>query len=102
MILNPMNWLNRRGEGRSRRVLLDYFAVLLLLVPSASLRAADNALSEAEARDGWLLLFDGATTNGWMTSDGKPGRTAVEQGSLQPHKSGHYMLVHTQDRKSVV
>lgn len=58
--------------------------------------AADNELSEAEARDGWRLLFDGKSTAGWMTSDRKPSKTAVEQGSLQPHKSGHYMLVHTQ------
>ncbi len=59
-------------------------------------RAADNVLTPAEARDGWVLLFDGVTTNGWMTSDGKPVRTPVDQGSLQPHKGGHYMLVHTQ------
>lgn len=58
--------------------------------------AADNQLTEAETRDGWLLLFDGKSTAGWMTSDRKPSKTSVEQGSLQPHKSGHYMLVHTQ------
>src|SRR5437867_3584433 len=29
-------------------------------------------------------------------SAGKPSKTPVEQGSLNPHKSGHYMLVHTQ------
>jgi hypothetical protein len=26
---------------------------------------ADNTLTEAEARDGWTLLFDGRTTDGW-------------------------------------
>jgi len=56
----------------------------------------DNELTAVEKKDGWLLLFDGRTTDGWQTSDGKPSKTPVEQGSLNPHKSGHYMLVHTQ------
>ena len=58
--------------------------------------SADNALTSEEAAAGWRLLFDGKTTAGWMTSDQKPPRTSVEEGSLNPHKSGHYMLVHTQ------
>ncbi len=56
----------------------------------------DNALTEAERLAGWLLLFDGKTTAGWMNSDRTPPRTPVEDGSLNPHKAGHYMLVHTQ------
>lgn len=88
----------RRGPGVSR--LLRWFRALVLvgsiaLVPARA-AAADNELTEAEARDGWRLLFDGKSTAGWMTSDRKPSKTAVEQGSLQPHQSGHYMLVHTQ------
>jgi hypothetical protein len=36
-------------------------------------RAADlNALSDAERRDGWRLLFDGKTTTGWVEVTGKP------------------------------
>jgi hypothetical protein len=31
-----------------------------------------------------------------MTSAGQPSRTPVEQGALNPHRSGHYMLIHTQ------
>jgi len=68
---------------------------LLLLVPALA-ATAENELTGAEKADGWQLLFDGRTTAGWMTSDLKPSRTPVEQGSLNPHKSGHYMLVHTQ------
>ncbi len=56
----------------------------------------DNTLSEAERRAGWLLLFDGKTHAGWMNSDRTVPRTPVEGGLLNPHKAGHYMLVHTQ------
>ncbi len=58
--------------------------------------AADNELTEAERKAGWLLLFDGKTTAGWMNSDRTQPRTPVQDGSLNPHKAGHYMLVHTQ------
>jgi hypothetical protein len=58
--------------------------------------AAENQLTESEKSQGWLLLFDGKTLNGWMTSAGQPSKTPVTEGSLNPHKSGHYMLVHTQ------
>lgn len=88
----------RRGAGVSRLPRLFRALVLvasIALVPARA-AAADNELTEAEARDGWRLLFDGKSTAGWMTSDRKPSKTAVEQGSLQPYQSGHYMLVHTQ------
>ena len=61
-----------------------------------------NATSgNAAARDrsnevGWIHLFNGTNTAGWMNSDGSPPRTPVEDGSLNPHKAGGYMLVHTQ------
>jgi len=70
--------------------------IVILLLGSLSAFAADNVLTPEEKAAGWLLLFDGKTTAGWMTSDMKPPRTPVEQDSLNPHKSGHYMLVHTQ------
>jgi hypothetical protein len=67
-----------------------------------SCAAADNQLSETERKDGWLLLFDGKTTAGWMNSDGSAPRTAVENGGLNPHRAGHYMLVHTQQWENFV
>lgn len=70
--------------------------LVVLLLGSLNAFGADNVLTPQEKAAGWLLLFDGKTLSGWMTSDGKPPRTAVEQASLNPHQSGHYMLVHTQ------
>jgi hypothetical protein len=58
------------------------------------LSAADlNRLTDAERRDGWRLLFDGATTAGWQEITGKPFPTncwTVEGGSLKaiPRKDG--------------
>jgi hypothetical protein len=69
-------------------------AVLLAaLVPSGS-RAADNELSAKEKADGWVLLFDGKTLDGWQTSSQKPSRTPVEDGCINPHGCGGYMMIH--------
>ncbi len=57
---------------------------------------ADNTLTPAEQRDGWQLLFDGRSHAGWMNSDRTAPRTTVQDGTLNPHRAGHYMLVHTQ------
>src|SRR5215212_4329085 len=54
----------------------------------------DNTLTAKEKRDGWLLLFDGKTLDGWTTSSEKPSKTPVEDGCINPHKSGGYMMVH--------
>ena len=67
-------------------------AAILLTLPT--LRAADNELTEAEKKDGWLLLFDGRTHTGWMNSDRSAPKTPIQDGALNPHKAGHYMLVH--------
>jgi len=57
---------------------------------------SDNMLSEAEKQAGWQLLFDGKSHAGWMNSDRTAPRTPVQDGALNPHRAGHYMLVHTQ------
>ena len=71
-------------------------ALLLWLAAAPALSAADNQLTDAEMKDGWLLLFDGKTSAGWMNSDRTAPRTPAQDGALNPHKAGHYMLVHTQ------
>jgi hypothetical protein len=67
-------------------------SLLIALVAQLAL-AADNRLSQEEEKEGWILLFDGKSLDGWMTSDSKPSQRHVEDGALNPHKSGHYMLV---------
>jgi hypothetical protein len=54
---------------------------------------ADNQLTGSEKADGWQLLFDGKTLNGWMTSDQKPSKTPVEDACINPHGCGAYMMV---------
>ena len=65
----------------------------LSLAASASL-AADNDLTAEEKTDGWQLLFDGKTLDGWQTSSQKPSLRPVEEGCLNPHKCGGYMMIH--------
>jgi hypothetical protein len=72
--------------------LWSWLLAALLLRPS--LYAADNELTDGEKEAGWLLLFDGKTTAGWINSDRSAPRTPVENGALNPHGAGHYMLVH--------
>ena len=80
---------------------MKHFGRILVLLGAAlalagTARAADNALTDLERKQGWLLLFDGLTTRGWMNSDRTAPRAPVTDGALNPHQAGHYMLVHTQ------
>ncbi|MBI1904263.1 MAG: DUF1080 domain-containing protein [Planctomycetia bacterium] len=70
-------------------------AICAVFLAAATIAAAeDNALTDKENADGWVLLFDGKTHAGWMTSSEKPSKTPVEEGAINPHKCGGYMLVH--------
>lgn len=74
-------------------------ALLLVALPAW---AADNELTKKEKEDGWRLLFDGKTLDGWMTSSGKPSKTPAEDGAINPHKCGGYMMVHKQPWENYV
>jgi hypothetical protein len=73
------------------RTALSLLAAAVLV---AGAPAADNALTAKEKADGWVLLFDGKTLDGWMTSAGKPSKVPVEDGCINPHDCGDYMMVH--------
>lgn len=73
---------------------LGILAALAACLVAGHVLAADNALTERERAGGWLLLFDGKTLDGWTTNLKQPARTSVEEGALNPHRSGGYMLIH--------
>src|SRR5262245_33821301 len=81
------------------RIPLCCLSLLALVAPA---HAGDNQLSAQEKADGWMLLFDGKSLDGWMTSAGKESKTPVENGSINPHKCGHYMMVHKQPVENFV
>ena len=62
----------------------------LLLATGVSCASPQNVLTEAEAADGWELLFDGKTLDGWRGYDktGVPAAWTVEDGAIKINGSG--------------
>jgi hypothetical protein len=56
--------------------------------------ATDNQLTPAEKGEGWVLLFDGKSTTGWKNNNDKPLAATVENGTLNPHNAGGYVIVY--------
>ncbi|MGX8683541.1 MAG: 3-keto-disaccharide hydrolase, partial [Bacteroidales bacterium] len=53
-----------------KKVLFFVIAILGCITMQAQVKADanDNKLTKEEVRDGWILLFDGQTTNGWKSA----------------------------------
>jgi len=60
---------------------------MTMLLALALLTAGDNELTEQEKKDGWILLFDGKSGDGWTNL--KPAN--IEDGAINPFKSGNYV-----------
>ncbi len=71
-----------------------FFVFALVFFIDTAPPAKDAALSQEQKRDGWELIFDGKSTKGWITPDGKPApEKHVQDGCLNPHPI-QYMLVY--------
>ena len=68
---------------------------LALLAAAASLSVAENTLSEQENTDGWLLLFDGKTLDGWKADGIAPSKRPVDAGCINPHLCGGSGMYYT-------
>ncbi|MHB1178439.1 MAG: 3-keto-disaccharide hydrolase [Daejeonella sp.] len=60
------------------------------LMTSASISQTINKLTSKEKRNGWVLLFDGQSSNGWTSTSGKPVPPGweVKDGKITALKGG--------------
>lgn len=73
---------------------MRHLSIPFVLIFVTSSFAADNSLTDKEKQDGWILLFDGQSTKGWMSPKEKPlDQKHVQDDSLNPHPCD-YMLVY--------
>ncbi len=68
--------------------------LLVACVLVGNARAADNQLTADEQADGWVLLFNGRDLGGWKNNDGKPLAAKIEEGAVNVHNTGGYLLVY--------
>ena len=77
-----------------RTVVVMAIWTLELMILGTVVEAEDNQLTRKEKQEGWQLLFNGRDWNGWMNSDGEISQRPIEDGAINPHRCGAYMMVH--------
>ena len=80
----------------------EFLAALAGTFVARPFSAADNQLTAKEKKEGWILLFDGKTYDGWMTSDQQPSKRPIEDNCINPHKCGAYMMVHRKEWENFI
>jgi len=76
---------------------LSTCGLVFLLYAFAPLRetwAADNELTAEERANGWVLLFDGHDLTGWRNNNDRPVAATIEDGAINVHNTGGYLLVY--------
>jgi hypothetical protein len=70
--------------------------VFVLSIGAVVARAGDNELSDSEKKDGWILLFDGKSMDGWVGKDGQAVNSDnVKDGAFNTFKNnGGYVPVY--------
>ncbi len=89
-------WILDLGRGHSCRWVRQAFmfvAAIAACGAACALAPKDNVLTPREKREGWVLLFDGKALDGWMTSSHTESMRPVEDGCINPHGAGGYMMV---------
>jgi hypothetical protein len=64
------------------------------MLGSGSAFAADNELTADEKADEWMLLFNGQDFTGWKNNNDKPVAARIEDGAVNVHGTGGYLLIH--------
>jgi hypothetical protein len=57
------------------------------------LDAPDNTLTPEQKSAGWQLLFNGRNLDGWKTDKMQESKVPVDNGAIQTHGCGGYMMV---------
>ncbi len=87
---------------RIARCATGTLALLVGLSIGSLAMAADNELSPEEKAEGWILLFSGTDLTNWKNNTGDPVLARINEGALNPHGTGGYILVYDKQFENFV